>query len=231
MDKKKSEILQEFNYWMYASGHTVKFRKKVTEKVIKSYHEWKRAELEDDKPMYRKKDDILTQRKTLSEKRNWYKSRGYKTCIKVQTTPGGALKSNISDRLRREGLTGKYNLMIQEDGGKCLKFDLSTHQATKTSCQRPKCFPCFSNQNSTEKTSGHPDCWTKSCTYSITCLPCKREGRSTQYWGESGHSGFSRGKSHWEGLRLRSKKNILNQHAEKDHGGVNHPLSHKDFSM
>ena len=86
-------------------------------------------------------------------------------------------------------------------------------------------------QNSENKTSGNPDCWTRKCTYSITCLPCKREGQITQYWGESGQSGFSRGKSHWEGLKSRSKNNILHQHAEKAHGGMKHSLSHKDFSM
>ena len=216
---------------MYLSRHKPRFRKKVTEKVIKSYQEWKRAEKEDDKPMYRTKDDILTSRKSLTERRDWYKSRGYKACLKMQTTPGSVLKDNISKRLWREGLSGKFNVMIQEDGGRALKYDLSKHQGNKASSQRPKCLPCLSNQNSVKKTIGNPDCWTRSCTYSITRLPCKSEGQSTQYWGKSGQSGFSRGKYHWEGLKSRSKNNILNVHAEKDHGGMKHSLSHKDFSM
>ena len=97
-------------------------------------------------------------------------------------------------------------------------------------CQRNKCFPCSSTLPST-KTSGNSKCWTRSCTYSITCLPCQAKGQVTQYIGESGHSGYSRGKSHWEGLSQRSKSNILHQHAVKDHGGAQHILTHKDFLM
>ena len=141
-------------------------------------------------------------------------------------TPGSKLKINISRRLKREDLSGKFKILVQEDGGKCQKNYLSARYTPPTSsCARPECFPCSSHQASPKpKTSGNHNCWTRSCTYSITCLPCQQEGKLTQYWGESGHSGFTGGKSHKEGLRLRSKNSVLHNHAVKEHGGAKHTL-------
>ena len=80
---------------MKQSGHTYKFRSKVTEKVIKVYQSWVDAEQEDDKPIYRTKDDIIKQRKTKNDKLQWYKIRGYKASIMIPTTPRSILKNSI----------------------------------------------------------------------------------------------------------------------------------------
>ena len=93
-----------------------------------------------------------------------------------------------------------------------------------------KCFPCLSLSHS-NKMKGSSRCWSNSSTYSIACLTCKSGGQTAQYWGESGHNSYTRGKSHWEGLVSRRRDNVLHQHAVKHHGGQQHQLGIDDFHM
>ena len=66
----------------------------------------------------------------------------------------------------------------------------------------------------------------------ISYMPlCESSGQTTQYWGESGHNSYSRGRTHWESQERRSKTSILHQHAVKDHGGASHKLTPKNFRM
>ena len=158
------------------------------------YNEWVKLDSKDDKPLYRTKDDILNSRKTKDDKLNWYKYRGYKASINVPTTPNSKLKMSIMKRLDREGLSEEHKVIIQEDGGRSIRSSLSTLRNTNTppTCNRPKCLPCVSFPTSPATTSSN--CWAKRPTYNISCLSCKASGQTTQYWGESGHTLYTRAK-------------------------------------
>ena len=73
LETRRKAILEEFNFWMHKSGHTLKFRQKITAKVITTYQSWVSAEKEGIRPLYRLKDDIIRNRKMTSEKHDWYK--------------------------------------------------------------------------------------------------------------------------------------------------------------
>ena len=107
---------------------------------------------------------------------------------------------------------------------------MSTKPLPPTPCKRQHCFPCSSSL-SVEKSTGSSKCWSKSTTYLLTCLPCQSTGQRTQYWGETGHNAYTRGRNHWEGLLSKHKTNILHQHAVTHHGGPHHQLTPKDFTM
>ena len=115
-----------------------------------------------------------------------------------------------------------------------MKNDISNQRNTDppASCNREKCFPCLSVANSSTPTpTASSKCWAKCSTYNITCIPCKEKGQLTQYWGETGHTSFSRGVSHWTGLQQRSRHSVLHQHGVQVHGGTNHQLRPQDFDM
>ena len=52
--------------------------------------------------------------KSKDDKLRWYMRKGYKSSIIFQTTPGSKLKRNISQRLKREGLGDKFQVLIPE---------------------------------------------------------------------------------------------------------------------
>ena len=113
-----------------------------------------------------------------------------------------------------------------------LRNKLSTTKGVTptTDCKRPKCFPCSSSSSSPSPNS-NSRCWSASSTYCLTCIPCKKTGQSTQYWGETGHTSYRRGFSHWTGLVQRSKGSVLHQHAVEAHGGRQRGLQPRDFQM
>ena len=114
-----------------------------------------------------------------------------------------------------------------------MKLSTPRGPTTPTSCTRDKCLPCTSSYSTSKPntTSSSSNCWARGPTYKITCLPCKASGQLTQYWGESGHTLYSRSKNHWEGLVARNKQNVLHLHAVAEHGGQHHQLGPKDFTM
>ena len=91
-------------------------------------------------------------------------------------------------------------------------------------CQRDGCFPC---QTSVGPTWGK--CWSEGVTYQITCLVCLREGRRAFYVGETGYSGYFRGKFHQDGLRTRDAENPLYKHCLECHPSGS--LHWRDFRM
>ena len=70
----------------------------------------------------------------------------------------------------------------------------------KKGWERDDCFPC---------TTGGGNCERNGSGYRICCLGCLRAGRCTEYDGETGNNGYTRGKEQADGLRLESEENAL----------------------
>ena len=73
----------------------------------------------------------------------------------------------------------------------------------KKGCNRADCFPC---------TTGSGNCEKNLSRYRITCERCLGAGKSSEYEGETGANGFTRGKEQANGLRLEEEKNALWKH-------------------
>ena len=54
--------------------------------------------------------------------------------------------------------------------------------------------------------------------YKIECVPCRKEGKVTQYLGESGFSAHSRGALHRQHLIAEDGRSVLWEHAASLHG-------------
>ena len=63
-------------------------------------------------------------------------------------------------------------------------------------------------------------CQMESITYSIICVGCAEVGISTQYIGESGHSGYQRSLEHLQAHQGKNKNSPLWKHSLGHHKGV-----------
>ena len=54
-------------------------------------------------------------------------------------------------------------------------------------------------------------------TYKITCIECGKTGVESCYYGESGSTAYTRGKSHVEGLLRKDNNNVLFEHNMEVH--------------
>ena len=95
------------------------------------------------------------------------------------------------------------------------------------SCGREQCFPC----KSTRPEGTSPACWRSSIAYKINCIECEDNNIIANYIGESGKSGYSRGRQHWDGIERRDPSNVLQEHAALCHGGSHHYLKPDNFNM
>ena len=56
------------------------------------------------------------------------------------------------------------------------------------------------------------DCTHEGVTYTITCTTCKSTDVKAIYEGETGRSGYTRGKNHLDGWRRKEEDNPLTKH-------------------
>ena len=81
----------------------------------------------------------------------------------------------------------------------------------KGGCGDEKCMVCTSE--------GKGSCRRNGAGYRITCLECPEDGLVTEYEGETGRNGYSRGLEHQNGLRNEDESNPLWKHCTIQHGG------------
>ena len=98
-----------------------------------------------------------------------------------------------------EMVTG-WRIPVVERAGKAMRSMAKAEPLKKKGCERDDCFPC---------TTGGGNCERNGSGYRICCLGCLRAGRCTEYDGETGNNGYTRGK---EQLRLESEGNALWKH-------------------
>ena len=66
----------------------------------------------------------------------------------------------------------------------------------------------------------------QNITYRIVCNHCTKEGRKSEYIGESSRTGYYRGTDHFNALTNKDQTNPLVEHWQDSHQGVDW-----DFSM
>ena len=115
-----------------------------------------------------------------------------------------------------EMVTG-WRIPVVERAGKAMRSMAKAEPLKKKGCERDDCFPC---------TTGGGNCERNGSGYRICCLGCLRAGRCTEYDGETGNNGYTRGKEQADGLRLESEENALWKHCMIEHEG-----QHVEFSM
>ena len=142
-----------------------------------------------------------------------------------QTGPLATHKENVKKDMSKEmksvckdleKVTG-WRVPVVERAGKAMRSIAKAEPLKKKGCNRADCFPC---------TTGGGNCERNGSGYRITCERCLEAGKSSEYEGETGANGFTRGKEQANGLRLEEENNALWRHCLIEHGGEK-----VDFSM
>merc|ERR1711954_541721 len=87
----------------------------------------------------------------------------------------------------------------------------------KEHCGRKDCFPCMTKGG---------QCMVQNITYRKVCNHCTKEGRKSEYIGESSRTGYDRGADHFKALTSKDQTNPLVEHWQDSHHGIE-----RDFSM
>ena len=108
------------------------------------------------------------------------------------------------------------------------------------SCRRKECLPCKGRLMlaceeverpepkpgsptlpwpSKEQVRASPKCTSEGIGYQIECWPCRLEGKTFAYIGESRRSSYQRGREHWQEVEMKKQSHPLVIHAEEAHGG------------
>ena len=80
-------------------------------------------------------------------------------------------------------------------------------------CNREKCHPC--------KPTGHPagrfPCWDRSVLYQAYCVPCRNNGITAEYIGETGKSIHQRSVTYYEAFRYKRTQSFMLRHHLQSH--------------
>ena len=117
------------------------------------------------------------------------------TVMFVPHTPGGQLKKilqGIDDQVT-SGQYGKVR-MVEKLGNTLIQSIGNQAPWRSSHCGRLDFWPCKSKEGACRK---------HSVVYRITCLTCKAEGRSKQYWGETHRTAWDRSRDHLQALRTK----------------------------
>ena len=106
---------------------------------------------------------------------------------------------------------------VVERAGQAIKHLAKSEPLKRKGCGREKCFPCR---------TGGGNCEKNGVAYRVRCETCRRAGKMTEYEGESGYNGFTRGCEHEDAVRLGDQDNALYKHCVREHGGAK-----AEFSM
>ena len=132
---------------------------------------------------------------------NWHQSKENQVSapLILDPTAGDMTKDMKAVCKGFETVTG-WRIPVVERAGKAMRSMAKAEPLKKKGCERDDCFPC---------TTGGGNCERNGSGYRICCLGCLRAGRCTEYDGETGNNGYTRGK---EQLRLESEGNALWKH-------------------
>ena len=142
---------------------------------------------------------------------NWHKSQKNQVSapLIIDPTAGDTTKELREVCRKFESVTG-MRVAVQERAGDSIKHVAKAEPLRSQLCGRDDCFPC---------TSGGGKCEKNGAGYRIVCITCQVAGKVTEYEGETGRNGYTRGIEHLAAMRLEDDENALWKHCQIDHDG------------
>ena len=185
------KTVREYNVDMKISGYQEKFRLLITAAILKKYQAQLDADCTGEIKFYRTKAERKEYKKMSlkdgTAKTAWFQKDGFSATLIVPNTPNLELLHTLKKRISNLSLPNNQKVLLREGNGTRLHFKLSNAARYLPSqpCKRTACLACQ------PEGSGKPDCWKSNVTYKITCKPCLKDGRLSQYIGETGRSLYS----------------------------------------
>ena len=219
--------LSKFMLKLKDSGYSVNFRAEIIRSAQNAYRIMVENDLNGTKPMYRKKDRIISDRLQRGKGRvDWWNAKDqlkdiptYSSVLFVPPTPGSQLAKRMQAKEQILNMDGQMRIRIMEAPGIKLKNMLINKNpypilpCHKHEC--PLCKPTAFSDPSNQKTSKF-HCTTPGVGYKISCNLCKEQGVLAVYEGESGRPVVTRLCEHINALRSNNAENPLVKHLEKD---------------
>ena len=145
---------------------------------------------------------------------NWHKSQVNQVSAPIIVDPTAGEMREVCKKF--EAVTG-MRVAVLERAGDSVKHIAKSEPLRIQSCGRNECFPCQSGGGKCEK---------NGTGYKIVCLTCQSPGKVSEYEGETGRNGYTRGAEHLSALRLEDEENALWKHCLIAHDGTQ-----AEFSM
>ena len=242
--QERNEIVNKYISKLTTSGYKEKQVKEIIENGLKGYERKLSKARKDGREIHREAAETIStrQRKKLMARTTWYKKKkGEKlemqngkrgnpknkqagdipqvpppimSVLFVPKTEGGELATRLRQEEEMVSRVTADKIKIQERSGRMLKSIL--HQSNPWAgepCGRPDCLICSGG----EENPG--DCQRRNIVYRTSCIECRRNGKKRYYFGESGRSGFERGKEHRTDFLSMNTDSHMLKHAVVEHGG------------
>ena len=147
------------------------------------------------------------------------------TVLFLPATADSRLRKKLQEQDNKfSAVHGVPPVRFVEHGGKKVSQVLGTSDPWGgVHCGRPNCVPCSDPMKDDKMAAPRGACTSESCLYSLECILCEiQEPKvTTHYYGESGRSGFTRGKEHHDKIATGDMehpiiKHMIEHHAKED---------------
>ena len=211
--ERSRKVMEDWSRKLRRSGYPATMRHEVIKAAVDRYEKMCVEEDEGVRPIHRPRSWKEKERRREKElkRTNWHQSKEKQVSAPLILDPtAGDMTKDMKAVCRDfEKVTG-WRVPVVERAGLAMRSMARAEPLKEKGCQREDCFPC---------STGGGNCERNGVGYKICCERCLRAGRCTEYDGESGSNGYSRGKEQAGGLRLEEEDNALWKHCMVEHGG------------
>ena len=224
---EKAEMLSEFSARLRDSGYTERYRQQLIESVLRG---WDKMLIEHEagrRPINRARNwqEETRKKQKVKKKTGWFKTGGFSTVIFCPFTPGSELAKKWRAIEAKDAETRGWRYKVVEQSGR---------QVRSIVCKNPWSGPCNDPICMICSTGGSGNCRKPGCTYKVQCMRCKEHGPdavpvdegggnrpgqgkvgkpcTSLYHGESGYSGYIRGKDHKRDMQTNKQTNAMVRH-------------------
>ena len=213
-EKVRRYFLSEFSMRMEASGYAAKFRLDVIKSGIAAYEKQVEREEAGICPLYRPKGYQQEERRMKKQRTKFAWCKPHDTVIFCPPTPQGILAKKLKDIAENVKQTSDIKIKVVERAGRIIRSILPGLQE-ENNCRREDCM--------IHNSGGKGNCNQEGVVYRGQCLMCSETEPSirSEYIGESGRSGYSRGKQHLAPVRNPEshRNNAFAKHMTEEHEG------------
>ena len=192
--KVKTDFLSEFSYRMMISGYSEKVRYDVIKNSLVAYDTQVERDQSGECPLYRpreyKKEE--RKRKKLRTKMAWYKP--HDTVLFCPPSPNSILAKELQKIADKEKEDSGISIKVVERAGRKMQ-SLLPGIKDDMNCGREGCM--------VHAHGGKGKCDREGVVYMGTCITCEERvpRRKVVYIGETGRSGYARGKEHLQAIK------------------------------
>ena len=202
------------------SGYPATVRHEVIKTACEKWEKMCNDEDSGGRPIFRPRGWKKEERRLQKERKatNWHQRDSKQASAPLILDPtAGSLTRDARDVCAKFEQVSGMRVSVVERAGQAIKHLAKSEPLKRKGCGREKCFPCR---------TGGGNCEKNGVAYRVRCETCRRAGKMTEYEGESGYNGFTRGCEHEDAVRLGDQNNALYKHCVLEHGGAK-----AEFSM